>query len=155
MVGLGNTVETKKAEDLEVGDSVWAPTYTEYTDESDQSIEDWEADMLSNIEKTPTTVISTVAYVKPTLYFNSDESTRISFEQIILIKPVDQNWKYLEASEAAIGDTIMKYDPALDSFEPIVIINITQDVGDDRVVYGISVEETDTFIAGNIVVHNK
>ena len=154
IVGLGNSVETKKAEDLVVGDTVWAPTYTEYTDENDQSIEDWEAEMLTNMTKVQSTVVNSVPYVKPTLYLNNDESTRMSFEQVILVKPVNGNWQYSQVSEANIGDTMMKYNPGLDLFEATVITNITEDEG-DRVVYGISVEETDTFIAGNVVVHNK
>jgi hypothetical protein len=110
--------------------------------------------MLTNITKVQATVVNSIPYVKPTLYLNNDESTRMSFEQVILVKPVNENWQYLEVSQANIGDTMMKYNPELDLFETTVITNITEDVG-ERVVYGISVEETDTFIAGNIVVHNK
>jgi hypothetical protein len=155
VVGENDTIITKKAEDLLVGDIIWAPTYTEYTDESVQSPEEWEAEMLTNMSRIKTTVVSAVPSVKQTLYFNNDSGTRMSFNQLMLLKPSGENWQYLETNQTAIGDYIIKYNPMSDSFEETEITNITIDEGGPRTVYAISVEDTDLFIAGNMLVHNK
>lgn len=155
VVGPDNSIIYKEAQDLVVGDIIWAPTYTEYSDESLQNPAEWEAEMLSNMQRVQTTVVSVVPKVKETLYFNNDTSNRISIEQLILLKPQNDIWQYLYASEANIGDTIMVYNPDVDTFIPTEITSITMDEDDPRQVYAISVEDTDLFIAGNIVVHNK
>jgi hypothetical protein len=155
VVGPDESIIYKEAQDIVVGDIIWAPTYTEYTDESSQSPEEWETEMLSGMQKVQTTVVSVVPKVKETLYFNNDTSNRISIEQLMLLKPQDEVWQYLYASEANIGDTFMTFNPDANSFTPTQITDITLDADDPREVYAISVEDTDLFIAGNIVVHNK
>lgn len=155
VVGPEDSVIYKEAQDLQVGDILWAPTYTEYTDESNQPVEQWEAEMLSNMERVKTTVVSVVPKIKETLYFNNDSSNRMSIEQLMLIKPQNENWQYLYSSEANVGDTIIIYNPTNNTFNPTEITSITVDEDDPRPVYAISVEDTDLFIAGNILVHNK
>jgi hypothetical protein len=155
VVGPDESIIYKEAQDIVVGDIIWAPTYTEYSDESLQNPEEWEAEMLSSMQKVQTTVVSVVPKVKETLYFNNDTSNRISIEQLMLLKPQNEMWQYLYASEANIGDTFMTYSPDANTFAPTQITEITLDADDPREVYAISVEDTDLFIAGNIVVHNK
>jgi intein/homing endonuclease len=79
----------------------------------------------------------------------------MSFTQLILLKPNGENWQYLETNQAAIGDHIIKYNSSTDSFEETEITNISVDDGGPRTVYAVSVEPTDLFIAGNMLVHNK
>jgi intein/homing endonuclease len=79
----------------------------------------------------------------------------MSFNQLMLLKPSGENWQYLETNQTAIGDYIIRYNPMSDSFEETEITNITIDEGGPRTVYAISVEDTDLFIAGNMLVHNK
>jgi intein/homing endonuclease len=61
----------------------------------------------------------------------------------------------LETNQASIGDFIIRYNPISDTFEETQITNITVDSGGPRTTYAISVEDTDLFVAGNMVVHNK
>jgi intein/homing endonuclease len=72
-----------------------------------------------------------------------------------LLKPAGENWQYLETNQASIGDSIYRYNPENDSFVETEITNITVDDGGPRTTYAISVEDTDLFIAGNMLVHNK
>jgi intein/homing endonuclease len=105
--------------------------------------------------KVHTTVVSVVPSVRQTLYFNNDEGMRMSFTQLILIKPTGENWQYLETSQASIGDNIIKINPTTGEFFETEITNITVDDGGPRTVYAISVEDNDLFVAGNMAVHNK
>jgi len=155
VVGSGDTVTYKMAKDLVIGDSIWAPTYTEYTDESAQPVEEWEAEMLTNMIKVPTTVVSVVPTMKKTMFFNNDETTRVSLEQLMLVKPANDLWQYLYSGQLTVGDTIIRYNPEADTFNPTEITEITLETEEPRDVYAISVEDTDLFIAGNMAVHNK
>lgn len=155
VVGAGDTVTYKMAKDLVIGDLIWAPTYTEYTDESNQPVEEWESEMLTNMIKVPTTVVSVVPTMKKTMYFNNDETTRVSLEQLMLVKPANDLWQYLYSGQLTVGDTIIRYNPETDIFVPTEVTNITLETEEPRDVYAISVEDTDLFIAGNMAVHNK
>lgn len=155
VVGAGDTVTYKMAKDLVIGDLIWAPTYTEYTDESNQPVEEWESEMLTNMIKVPTTVVSVVPTMKKTMYFNNDETTRVSLEQLMLVKPANDLWQYLYSGQLTVGDTIIRYNPETDTFIPTEVTNITLETEEPRDVYAISVEDTDLFIAGNMAVHNK
>ena len=155
VVGPDDTLAYKKAEDIVVGDILWAALYEEYTDESSESPEDWESAMLTNMRRIKTAVTNVIPSMKQTLYFNNDESTRMSFQQLVLVKPENENWQYIQTLQIEVGDTIMTYSPETDEFVPTIVTNITIDDEDTRPTYAISVEDTDLFIAGNVLVHNK
>jgi hypothetical protein len=155
VVGPDDTLAYKKAEDIVVGDILWAALYEEYTDESSESPEDWESAMLTNMRRIKTAVTNVIPSMKQTLYFNNDESTRMSFQQLVLVKPENENWQYIQTLQIEVGDTIMTYSPELDEFVPTLVSNITIDDEETRATYAISVEDTDLFIAGNVLVHNK
>jgi intein/homing endonuclease len=88
------------------------------------------------------------------MYFNGDIGTSMSQEQTVLIKGSDGIWKYQVSNNIKIGDTLLKYNFEQDGFDEIEVLEITRNKEEIVNVYKIDTEDVDTFIAGNIVVHN-
>ena len=94
--------------------------------------------------------------MKRTLFFNNDESTRMSVEQLVLARPNGTDmWGYLYTSQLSVGDMLMKYNSDSDTFTPLLLESITEDEVEPRLTFAMSVDEADLFIAGNILSHNK
>jgi intein/homing endonuclease len=78
----------------------------------------------------------------------------MSLEQLMLAKPKDEDWQYLYSSQINIGDYYIKYDFDKKEFIPVEVITINED-DEPSLTFAITVEDTDLFLAGNILVHNK
>ena len=127
------------------------PTLEEYTDESVESIESWKSETItfSGTHKTKITAIEKSN--KYTMYINGDHGTRMSREQTILVKK-DNLWKYVKSMDIVSGDIVVLYKDG--NFIETEVNQINYDNSKTHEVYLFDVEETDIFIAGNIVVHN-
>lgn len=152
VVGPNDTVEYKRAQEINMGDEVWAYTFDELIDESITPSGEVTYSQITNPTIVKTTVMNVYPSVKPsTMYFNGDISTRMSLYQGVLIKRNDE-YNFLMSSLIQVGDLFVKRNPD-GSFTETEITQIDM-IEEERTVYQFNNEPTDTFIAGNIVVHN-
>jgi hypothetical protein len=106
--------------------------------------------------KVKAAVLSSFPVMKNTVYFNNDESTRMSLEQLVLAKPSDSEmWGYLYTSQLSVGDKLMRYDAESDTFSPLELTAVTEEEEDTRLTFAITVDNADLFISGGILTHNK
>ena len=153
VVNLNGTKSYVKAKDVNIGDYVLAMKWDELVDENVQNFMSATSSNLTNIETLPTLVIAKYEYEKPTtMYINNDITTRMSLEQPMLISR-DGVWQWKHTGDIYIGDKFIKYI----SGDQVVEIDITSVdyISEMRNVYSFNCEDTDTFFAGNILVHNK
>ena len=152
VVGPNDTVEYKRAQEINMGDEVWAYTFDELIDESIMSSSEVTYSQITNPTIVKTIVMNVYPSVKPsTMYFNGDISTRMSLYQGVLIKRND-TYSFLISSLIEVGDLFIKRNED-GSFTETEITQIDI-LEEERTVYQFNNEPTDTFIAGNIVVHN-
>jgi len=152
VVGPNDTVAYKRAQEVSMGDEIWAATWDELVDESLSAPEAVTYPQLTNLTTTKTTVINIYPSVKAsTMYFNNDIATRISLQQPVLIKK-NNEYKFTESSFIEVGDYLVKRqdDGSYDEIE-ITKIDI---IDEERTVYQFNNEPTDTLLASNMVVHN-
>lgn len=142
-----------KARDVEVGDYVLAMTWDELVDQDVQNFMFATSSNLTNIDTLPTMVVAKYEYEKPTtMYINNDITTRMSLEQPMLINR-DGIWQWRHTGDIYIGDKFIQYV----SEDQVIEVEVTavDYISEMRDVYSFNCEDTDTFFAGNILVHNK
>lgn len=153
VVGDDGIREYVKAKDVNVGDYVLAMTWDELVDQNISTFMSATSPNLTNIDTLPTLVVAKYAYEKPTtMYINEDLDTRMSLEQPVLVNR-DGIWQWKHSGDVYIGDKVIKYiseDQVVET--EITSVDYIQEMRD---VYSFNCEDTDTFFAGNILVHNK
>jgi hypothetical protein len=141
------------AKDIVVGDYVLGLKWDELIDQDMYNFLDASSSNLTNPELIPTMVVSKYEYSKnTTMYFNQDMSTRMSLEQPILVYR-DDLWIWTSSGDVYISDKIVKYTE--DGYTIEETVSSIDYIPETRNVYSFNCEDTDTFFAGNILVHNK
>jgi hypothetical protein len=141
------------AKDIAVGDYVLGLRWDELIDQDMYNYLNASSDNLTNPEVVPTIVVAKYEYSKnTTMYFNKDESTRMSLEQPVLVNR-DNLWIWASSGDVYIGDKIVRYTE--DGYSVEETVNSVDYISETRNVYAFNCEETDTFFAGNVLVHNK
>jgi hypothetical protein len=146
-----------KAKDLVVGTRVLSPVWDEIYDKQELSPYESriEYNSLTNKDISTATVLSVLGKsVSETITFNNDESKEYSLTQPVLARKANgQNaWEFTKDLE--VNDIIWEYDLNAKEYKEVLVesIKINNTV---KNVYQISVDNVDTFIAGNIICHNK
>jgi hypothetical protein len=146
-----------KAKDILPGIKVFSPSWKEFKNSNDENPyqERVEYNSLTDMSLNTGTVLhSFKKEVKETIIFNNNKSQEYSLTQPILAQKQGglDAWEFTKDLE--IGDYIWEYSFDDKEFKKTVIefISVLEKNED---VYQISVDGTDTFIAGNIVCHNK
>lgn len=153
VIGINGQKTYVKAKDVQVGDYVLAMTWDELVDQNIQNFMSATSSNLTNIDTLPTLVVAKYEYEKPTtMYINNDISTRMSLEQPMLVNR-DGIWQWKHTGDIYIGDKFVQYV----SEDQVVEVEVTavDYISEMRDVYSFNCEDTDTFFAGNILVHNK
>lgn len=141
------------AKNIMVGDYVLGLRWNELVDQDMYNYLNSESSNLTDPVVTPTMVISKYEYSKnTTMYFNQDLATRMSLEQPILVYR-DDLWIWASSGDVYVGDKIVRYtEDGYTVEETVVSVDY---IPETRNVYSFNCEDTDTFFAGNILVHNK
>lgn len=153
IVVKNNVLEYVAAKNVNVGDYVLAMTWDELVDQNIENFMSATSSNLTNIDTLPTMVVAKYEYEKPTtMYINNDIETRMSLEQPMLVNR-DGIWQWKHSGDIFIGDKFIQYvaDDQVIEVE-IFAVDYIQEMRD---VYSFNCEDTDTFFAGNVLVHNK
>jgi hypothetical protein len=127
--------------------------FDENLDESIQHPSEFASATMTNPVLSETTVVSITPAVKnTTMTINNEASTRMSLEQRVLVK-TDNVWRYVQSGTIADGDTILMFNPEDETVSEVVVTSVEY-VDETRDVFSFNAEQTDLFVAGNIVVHN-
>jgi len=111
-------------------------------------------DKLTNQAIVKTNVASVVEKEMPaTLTINGDSTKKYSTVQGILYKR-NGIYGYISTGLLEVGDYVMEYDYNFHAFNEILVTSIEIDETPST-VYKFDMEPADTFIAGNMVVHNR
>ena len=141
------------AKDVVTGQEVWAHSFDEMDDEGEVDPYTMALPGLHNQKIVKTTVASVVEKEMPaTLTINGDSTKKYSTVQGILYKR-NGIYGYINTGLLEAGDIVMEYDYNLHSFNEITVASIEIDETPST-VYKFDMEPVDTFIAGNMLVHN-
>jgi hypothetical protein len=156
-IGTENSVVWVKAKDLKVGDKVFSPTWAEFKNSTEDNPyeERVEYPFLTDMSLNSGVVVRSLKKtVNETIIFNNDSSKHYSLTQPILSQKCNgiDAWEFTKDLE--VGDFIWEYSFASNEYFKVEIEDISV-VEKEEDVYQISVDGTDTFIAGSIVCHNK
>jgi hypothetical protein len=159
IVDINGNIIAKQAKDIRIGDEVLSSSFAEINpSDPDYEVFTWNSNTLTFIENTSTTIVDIEESTKiQTIYFNNDLSSKFTLEHPILVKKtVDglQQWKFAMVAELEVGDTILKYNNSTNSYDEIILFNISITTNNEP-VYTFSAEPYDIIIAGDIVTHNK
>jgi hypothetical protein len=153
IVGPNDSIAFKSAEDINVGDEVWAMVYDEYVDEEQGvAINSFSSPELTNKRMEKTIIQSILPSTKTqTIYFNNDINKRFSLQENILIKR-NSMFAFVESGQIQIGDIYVNHNED-GTFSDTVIDAITV-IDENRTVYKFNAEPIDHITAGGMVVHN-
>jgi hypothetical protein len=141
------------AKDVVTGQEVWAHSFDEMDDEGEVDPYTMALPGLHNQKIVKTTVASVVEKEMPaTLTINGDSTKKYSTVQGILYKR-NGIYGYINTGLLEVGDIVMEYDYNFHSFNEITVASIEIDETPST-VYKFDMEPVDTFIAGNMLVHN-
>ena len=141
------------AKDVVTGQEVWAHSFDEMDDEGEVDPYTMALPGLHNQKIVKTTVASVVEKEMPaTLTINGDSTKKFSTVQGILYKR-NGIYGYINTGLLEVGDIVMEYDYNLHAFNEVTVTSIEIDETPST-VYKFDMEPVDTFIAGNMLVHN-
>jgi len=154
VVGPDDTYIQIPAKDVVTGQEAWAHSFREMDDESVSDPMTLAFNQLTDQAIVKTNVASIVEKEMPaTLTVNGDSTKKYSTVQGILYKR-NGIYGYINTGLLEVGDYVMEYDYNLHSFNEILVTSIEIDETPST-VYKFDMEPVDTFIAGNLVVHNR
>ena len=154
VVGPEDTYIQIPAKDVVTGQEVWAHSFREMDDESISDPMMASFNQLTDQAIVKTSVASVVEKEMPaTLTINGDSTKKYSTVQGILYKR-NGIYGYINTGLLEVGDYVTEYDHNLHSFNEILVTSIEIDETPST-VYKFDMEPVDTFIAGNMVVHNR
>lgn len=156
---LDNNNETVlvKAKDLVAGTRVLSPIWDEIYDKQELSPYESriEYNSLTNKDMSIATVLSVLEKpVSETIIFNNDESKEYSLTQPILARKANGQDAWEFTKDLEVNDIIWEYDLSTKEYKEVLVESIKINKATKN-VYQISVDNVDTFIAGNIICHNK
>ena len=145
-----------KAKDIKVGTRVFSPVWDEF--EGDEIVSPYESiikyDSLTNMRLEPGYVLSIKKkIVDHTVIINSPDKEFSPTQPVLVRKPGDLD-SWIFAQDVEPGDIIWEYDFDKKQFIEVLVSNVEKRPGDEY-VYAFDVEDIDTFLAGNIVCHNR
>ena len=154
VVGPEDTYIQIPAKDVVTGQEVWAHSFNEMDDESVSDPMTLAFNQLTDQAIVKTNVASIVEKEMPaTMTINGDSTKKYSTVQGILYKR-NGIYGYINTGLLEVGDYVMEYDYNLHSFNEIAVTSLEIDETPST-VYKFDMEPVDTFIAGNMVVHNR
>ncbi len=152
-VGPDNTWVKKAAKDVEPGDEVWSVTFSELVDEDVLNPEDWSATTLGNMTITRTSVVSKVLSQKTSVMtINNDPSKKYSLVQPVLTKR-NGTYFFMHTGAIEVGDAVIEYSYTNNTFTETPVTSV-EVIEADSTTYRFDCEGTDTYIAGDLVMHN-
>ena len=146
-----------KAKDLVVGTRVISPVWDEIYDKQELSPYESriEYNSLTNKDMSTATVLSVLEKsVSETIVFNNDESKEYSLTQPVLARKANGQDAWEFTKDLEVNDIIWEYDLSTKEYKEVLVEFIKINKATKN-VYQISVDNVDTFIAGNIICHNK
>lgn len=153
VVGPNNSMITKLAKDIQVGEQIWAVKFDEYIDESKEGYKGYlYSKTMTNTEIVQATVQSVVPSTREkTMYFNDDINKRFSLTERMLMKRNDI-YQYIPSGDVVVGDIYIGLDSNNNICENLITkIDVVEE---HRNVYRYSVEPVDHLFAGGMAVHN-
>jgi hypothetical protein len=154
VVGPEDTYIQIPAKDVVTGQEVWAHSFNEMDDESVSDPMTLAFNQLTDQAIVKTNVASIVEKEMPaTMTINGDSTKKYSTVQGILYKR-NGIYGYINTGLLEVGDFLMEYDYNTHSFNEIAVTSLEIDETPST-VYKFDMEPVDTFIAGNMVVHNR
>ena len=153
VIGSTDSVESKAAKDIVVGDKIWSINWNGLLDESvDPSASTVYPAVLDGIERVPSEIIAIEPSVKDkTLFFNGDKGKTFTEGEKVLIKR-DNTHIFLEAEKVLTTDFIFE---ATDDGMVETPVTSVEYITETRNVFKFNAFPVDTIIAGNMVVHNS
>jgi hypothetical protein len=155
MVWVDGKTLQKKVKDIEVGDKVVSYTFSELPENDfEYSLNSWNSQSMTPLEVKEATVVRNQKLItQSTVFFNEDESNRMSLEHLVFTK---RNGLYsiVLAGLIEIGDTILKIDQETLTIYEEVISSI-EHVNEQTEIYKLDVTPYDIFFGGNMLTHNK
>jgi len=147
-----------KAKDIVVGDKVFTPNWDEFLGDDIESPYDSiiEYQSLTNMRIESGEVVAIKKkVVEETVVFNNNIEKRFSLTQPVLVMRAGQDLhSWVFAGDVIDGDIVWEYDFDTQTFNKTIIENVSF-ISEDEYVYAFDVEEIDTFIAGNVICHNR
>lgn len=145
-----------KAKDVKVGTKVFSPVWDEF--EGDDIVSPYESiikyDSMTNMRVEPGQVVGIKKkVVDHTIVINSLNKEFSPTQPVLVRKPNDLD-SWIFAQDVEIGDIIWEYDFDESKFKEVLVSDIEEKPGNEW-VYAFDVEDIDTFLAGNIVCHNR
>lgn len=154
VVGPDDTYIQIPAKDVVTGQEVWAHSFNEMDDESVSDPMTLSFNQLTDQAIVKTSVASIVEKEMPaTMTINGDSTKKYSTVQGILYKR-NGIYGYINTGLLEVGDYVIEYDYNTHSFNEIPVVSLEIDETPST-VYKFDMEPVDTFIAGNMVVHNR
>ena len=154
VVGPEDTYIQIPAKDVVTGQEVWAHSFNEMDDESVSDPMTLAFNQLTDQSIVKTNVASIVEKEMPaTMTINGDSTKKYTTVQGILYKR-NGIYGYINTGLLEVGDFVMEYDYNTHSFNEIAVTSLEIDETPST-VYKFDMEPVDTFIAGNMVVHNR
>lgn len=153
VIDENDQVALRMAKDLKVGDTVISPVWDEYNFENNPDLERVEYNSLTNKNVKGATIGAIVMNtVESRVIINEDSEKQYSPTHPILARKPNQQdaWEQVISLEA--GDIFWEYQIESQSYLESVVESIRL-IDEPSNVYMISVDGTDTFIAGGIVSH--
>jgi hypothetical protein len=153
VIGKDDSVESKAAKDIVVGDKIWSINWNGLLDESvDPSASTVYPGVLEGVARVPSEIIAIKPSVKDqTLFFNGDIGKRFTAEEKVLIKRLDSHI-FVEAKTVTLNDFIFEATDNGMIETPVISVDY---IDETRNVFKFNAFPIDTIIAGNMVVHNS
>lgn len=147
-----------KAKDVTVGTKVFTPTWDEFLGDDIENPYDSiiEYSNLTNMRMESGEVVAIKKkVVEETVIFNNNIEKRFSLTQPVLVMRSGQDiHSWIFAGDVSEGDIVWEYDFESQAFNKTIIDQVSF-ISEDEYVYAFDVEEIDTFIAGNVICHNR
>jgi hypothetical protein len=154
-IGENEEVVLVEASKLNAGVKVFSPYWDEFSSTDNPHLTRVEYENLTNKSVGIGTISSiTKKKVDKTIIFNNDEKKHYSQTQPVLATKTNSKTAWEMTQDLEIGDIVWEYDFNSSSYVETKISNISI-ISEEVEVYQVSVDGIDTFIAGNIICHNK
>ena len=145
-------VAYKRADEINIGDDVWAVNWDELIPENIQDPTTWSSDTMTNSAVVKTKIINISPSEKDiTMIINGDQEKRFSLEQVILVKRSD-TYMFISSGVLEIGDFVVEVSDNKEIQESLV--ESVDFINESRKVFKFDADPVDTLIAGNMIMHN-
>jgi hypothetical protein len=149
----GNLLSLVSAKNLKIGDRVVSPTWYGYDVNDDVENSRVKYPIFVDHKVQDGTITEIVKNkVDKVVYINKDKKKAFTQTHLVLAKIADSDIAWEKVLDLAVGDTVIQYDSEFEKYIAVTIESLEIDYAEQD-VYLITVDSTNTFIAGGIISH--